>query len=86
MSLPNARTLSCGGTIIICYDRIAITGNYVMFDSGCVCVCVCLKFLNFLFDMLMVTNNYYNVGGFSHIICAVTGMVREPKTFIAWVI
>jgi hypothetical protein len=53
-----------------------------MFDSG---VCV-LKFLNFLFDLLMAAYNCYNVGEFSHIICAVTGMVREAKTSRVWVI
>ena len=53
-----------------------------MFDSG---VCV-LKFLNCLFDMLMAACNYYNIGEFSYIICADTGMVREAKTCMAQVI
>jgi hypothetical protein len=53
-----------------------------MFDSGV----FVLKFLYFLFDMLMAAYNFYNVGEFSHIIHAVTGMVREAKICKAWVI
>lgn len=35
--------------------------------------------------MLMAAYNYYNVGEFSHVICAATGVVREAKTYGAWV-
>ena len=53
-----------------------------MFDSG-----VCrLKFLKFLFGVLMAAYNCYNVDEFSHIIRTVTGMVREAKTCRSWAI